>query len=189
MPGRLFALTLRAVQEQKRDPFLTPAFIPRGDGMKATIVISPLRREFWTFFGLYTAKGENGQKRRPINKNRNPPLSERVAFVSASFCRSTVLRQNTLRAPLVCPKYAGGRSEPQRIRRCPYEALKPLTGAKTGSIFAPRLYPSPPKCGRRFGFAENGDSRVSYFTAPKGALDILRTLRFTDFEADCSLSP
>ena len=58
-----------------------------------------------------------------------------------------------------------------------------------GSIFAPRLYPSPPKCGRRFGFAENGDSRVSYFTAPKGALDILRTLRFTDFEADCSLSP
>ena len=47
-------------------------------------------------------------------------------------------------------------------------------GAKTGSVFAPRLYPSPPKCGRRFGFAENGDSRVSYFTASKGAYDILR---------------
>ena len=44
-----------------------------------------------------------------------------------------------------------------------------------GSIFAPRLYPSPPKCGRRFGFAENGDSRVSCFIAPKGAYDILRT--------------
>ena len=43
-----------------------------------------------------------------------------------------------------------------------------------GSIFAPRLYPSPPKCGRRFGFAENGDSRVSCFIAPKGAYDILR---------------
>ena len=101
----MFALTLRAVQEQKRDPFLPPAFIPRGDGMKATIVISPLRREFWTFFGLYTAKGENGQKRRPINKNRNPPLSERVAFVSASFCRSAVLRLKYIQAPLVCPKY------------------------------------------------------------------------------------
>ena len=48
-------------------------------------------------------------------------------------------------------------------------------GAKMGSIFAPRLSPSPPKCGRRFGFAENGDSRVSCFTAPKGAYDILRT--------------
>ena len=33
------------------------------------------------------------------------------------------------------------------------------TGTKTGSVFVPRLYPSPPKCGRRFGFAENGDSR------------------------------
>ena len=43
-----------------------------------------------------------------------------------------------------------------------------------GSIFAPRLYPPPPKCGRRFGFAENGDSRVSCFIAPKGAYDILR---------------
>ena len=85
---------------------------------------------------------------------------------------------------MVWPKYVGDRSEPQRKRRCLYEALKPLTGAKTGSVFAPRLYPSPPKCGRRFGFAENGDSRVSYFTAPKGAWDILRTLRFTDFEAD-----
>ena len=48
-------------------------------------------------------------------------------------------------------------------------------GTKMGSIFAPRLYPSPPKCGRRFGFAENGDSRVSCFIAPKGAYDILRT--------------
>ena len=46
---------------------------------------------------------------------------------------------------------------------------------ENGSVFAPRLYPSPPKCGRRFGFAENGDSRVSCFTAPKGAYDILRT--------------
>ena len=49
-----------------------------------------------------------------------------------------------------------------------------VSGAKTGYVFAPRLYPSPPKCGRRFGFAENGDSRVSYFTASKGAYDILR---------------
>ena len=28
--GRLFALALRAVQEQKWEPFLPPAFIPRG---------------------------------------------------------------------------------------------------------------------------------------------------------------
>ena len=71
----------------------------------------------------------------------------------------------------------------RRIRREEYTAESTIPpslhhwgedGTKMGSIFAPRLYPSPPKCGRRFGFAENGDSRVSCFIAPKGAYDILR---------------
>ena len=35
---------------------------------------SSLRRVLETFFGLYTAKGENGQKRRPINKIANRPV-------------------------------------------------------------------------------------------------------------------
>ena len=63
-----------------------------------------------------------------------------------------------------------------RLRRASFFSLhhRGEDGTKMGSIFAPRLYPSPPKCGRRFGFAENGDSRVSCFIAPKGAYDILR---------------
>ena len=48
-------------------------------------------------------------------------------------------------------------------------------GEKTDPFLPLGCAPSPPKRGRRFGFAENGDSRVSCFTAPKGAYDILRT--------------
>ena len=50
------------------------------------------------------------------------------------------------------------------------------TGTKTGSVFVPRLYPSPPKCGRRFGKPKTGIAVVSCFTAPKGAKDILRSM-------------
>ena len=49
----------------KMGSVFAPGFHSAGDGMKATLVISSLRRGFETFFGLYTAKGENGQKRRP----------------------------------------------------------------------------------------------------------------------------
>ena len=83
------------------------------------------------------------------------------------------------------PSCANMKQKPCGFREAPAWRAR----RENGSVFDPRLYPSPPKCGRRFGFAENGDSRVSCFTAPKGARDILRTLRFTDFEADCSLSP
>ena len=80
-----------------------PGFHSAGDGMKATLVISPLRRGLETFFGLYTAKGENGQKRRPFKINYGLLLSEQAVPLIYLFCRSAVLRQNTLRAPLVCP--------------------------------------------------------------------------------------
>ena len=62
----------------KMGSIFAPGFHSAGDGMKATIVISPLRREFWTFFGLFTAKGENGQRRRPYKLNYGLPLSEQA---------------------------------------------------------------------------------------------------------------
>ena len=48
--------------------------------MKATIVISPLRRGFRTFFGLNSSRGENGQKRRPFKLNHGLPLTEQAVF-------------------------------------------------------------------------------------------------------------
>ena len=62
-----------------------PGFHSAGDGMKATLVISPLRRVLETFFGLYTAKGENEQKRRPFKLNYGLPLTEQaVSFIYLS---------------------------------------------------------------------------------------------------------
>ena len=62
-----------------------PGFHSAGDGMKATLVISPLRRGLETFFGLYTAKGENGQKRRPYKSNHGLPLSEQAVLFTCFF--------------------------------------------------------------------------------------------------------
>ena len=42
---------------------------------------------------------------------------------------------------------------------CVFKPFSDEDETKTGSVFVPRLCPSPPKRGRRFGFAENGDSR------------------------------
>ena len=50
----------------KTGSVFAPGFHSAGDGMKASIVISPLRRGFWTFFGLSSARGENGQKKAPL---------------------------------------------------------------------------------------------------------------------------
>ena len=41
----------------KMGSIFAPGFHSAGDGMKATIVISPLRRVLETFFGLYNGKG------------------------------------------------------------------------------------------------------------------------------------
>ena len=57
-----------------------PGFHSAGDGMKATLVISPLRRGLETFFGRYTARVANGQKRRPYKLNHGLPLSEQAVF-------------------------------------------------------------------------------------------------------------
>ena len=62
---KMYIRSVEALTGAKTGSVFVPGFHSAGDGMKATIVISPLRREFWTFFGLYTAKGEIGQKRRP----------------------------------------------------------------------------------------------------------------------------
>ena len=59
-----------------------PGFHSAGDGMKATIVISPLRRGFRTFFGLYTAKVRTDKKGAPINKIATRPFrSELLSFL------------------------------------------------------------------------------------------------------------
>ena len=58
-----------------------PGFHSAGDGMKATLVISPLRRGLETFFGLYTARGANGQKRRPYKLNHGLPLTEQAVLL------------------------------------------------------------------------------------------------------------
>ena len=41
----------------KMGSIFAPGFHSAGDGMKATLVISPLRRVLETFFGLYNGKG------------------------------------------------------------------------------------------------------------------------------------
>ena len=41
----------------KMGSIFAPGFHSAGDGMKATLVISSLRRGFETFFGLYNGKG------------------------------------------------------------------------------------------------------------------------------------
>ena len=41
----------------KTGSVFAPGFHSAGDGMKATLVISSLRRGFETFFGLYNGKG------------------------------------------------------------------------------------------------------------------------------------
>ena len=88
----------------KMGSIFAPGFHSAGDGMKATLVISPLRRGLETFFGLYTAKGENGQKRRPLKLNYGLPLRSKpfsLCFLLSKHC----ITPNTLRAPLVCPKH------------------------------------------------------------------------------------
>ena len=70
-----------------------------------------------------------------------------------------------------------------RPRRASFSKPPPLgevSGAKTGSVFAPRLCPSPPKCGRRFGFAENGDSR-GRGRRPRRPASLLRRVPMTFF--------
>ena len=62
-----------------------PGFHSAGDGMKATLVISPLRRGFKTFFGLNSSRDENRQKRRPFKLNYGLPLTEQaVSFIYLS---------------------------------------------------------------------------------------------------------
>ena len=69
----------------KTGSVFAPGFHSAGDGMKATLVISPLRRGFRTFFGLNSSRGENGQKRRPIKLNYGLPLTEQaVLFIDLS---------------------------------------------------------------------------------------------------------
>ena len=64
----------------KTGSVFAPGFHSAGDGMKATLVISPLRRGFRTFFGLNSSRDENRQKRRPIKLNYGLPLTEQAVL-------------------------------------------------------------------------------------------------------------
>ena len=76
----LLIRSVEALTGAKMGSIFAPGFHSAGDGMKATIVISPLRRGFWTFFGLNSSRGENGQKRRPYKSNHGLPHTEQAVF-------------------------------------------------------------------------------------------------------------
>jgi len=90
-----------------------------------------------------------------------------------AFAIHKMYQTNSFRLPSAATSPNGGGPRKQRLlgkklRRI-FKAPSGEDETKTGSVLVPRLYPSPPMCGRRFGSAENGDNRVSYFTALKGA--------------------
>ena len=98
----------------KMGSIFAPGFHSAGDGMKATIVISPLRRVLETFFGLNSSRGENGQKRRPFKLNYGLPLSEQaVLFILPSVEALYYAKIHSGRL-WSAQNMAGGRSEPQR---------------------------------------------------------------------------
>ena len=72
----------------KMGSIFAPGFHSAGDGMKATLVISPLRRGFRTFFGLYTAKVRTDKKGAPINKITACPIRSKPfsLFIFLSKC-------------------------------------------------------------------------------------------------------
>ena len=125
----------------------------------------------------------------------SPRVVEDWNTLHSSNLSPTTPRQKRIPFSLRARK-AGASRKPQGLRfilahasaSCAYGALhffRPppsgeVSGAKTGSVFAPRLYPSPPKCGRRFGFAENGDSR-GRGRRPRRPASLLRRVPMTFF--------
>ena len=85
LTGQIFGQSVRSHPDRrtgaKTGSVFAPGFHSAGDGMKATIVISPLRRGFRTFFGLNSSRGENGQKRLPFKLNYGLPLSEQAVLL------------------------------------------------------------------------------------------------------------
>ena len=89
----------------KMGSIFAPGFHSAGDGMKATLVISPLRRVLETFFGLYTAKGENEQKRRPFKLNYGLPLRSKpfsLLILLSKRCITSKHIQGAFGLPKIC---------------------------------------------------------------------------------------
>ena len=70
LTGQIFGQIVRPRPDRrtgaKMGSIFAPGFHSAGDGMKATLVISPLRKGFRTFFGLDSSKGRGRTKKAPL---------------------------------------------------------------------------------------------------------------------------
>ena len=117
--GQIGRLRSRETYRSKNGIHFCPRLSFPGDGMKAhgrgrrpRRPVSPLRRVLRTFSGLYTAKGESGQKRCPYKFTACP-------FRSKPFSLFIILSKRC-----ITPKYTKGAFGPAEICRMPKQTVK-----------------------------------------------------------------